>query len=327
MKKILSITISFILFFSLCSCGNSNTTYQELTSHTKEEFLMDLQKALEERWDENDSNENPYMSFKEEIEYYKKLVNIEYKHLHKYFVCDFGDKAFNQIATDYLSAIQGQYEICTNTSIDQEQFVVKWDEYYSARMQNIKNLYENHQLKFDTKYNNTLYNLGIKSVPAYLLPLQGEWKSINSNWHIIINGDIANLLYYENYGDIVDSENYILRTITEMDSNNIYTVDNYTYFINTDGFLETHKNDNNPITNYYEKVSDITKLPQIIVKKAPYIGMPKDELVNSSWGIPKKVNRDTTVNGIKEQWVYDRPYNRTSYVYVTNGIVTAIQER
>ncbi len=54
----------------------------------------------------------------------------------------------------------------------------------------------------------------------------------------------------------------------------------------------------------------------------PKIGMTKDEVQNSLWGLPQYINKTTTANSVSEQWVYDS--NR--YIYFDNGIVTAIQE-
>lgn len=54
----------------------------------------------------------------------------------------------------------------------------------------------------------------------------------------------------------------------------------------------------------------------------PKIGMTKDEVQNSLWGLPQDINKTTTANSVSEQWVYDG--NR--YIYFDNGIVTAIQE-
>jgi hypothetical protein len=47
-----------------------------------------------------------------------------------------------------------------------------------------------------------------------------------------------------------------------------------------------------------------------------------DEVYETSWGKPKRINTTTTKYGVHEQYVYfgDR------YVYLDNGVVTAIQE-
>lgn len=51
------------------------------------------------------------------------------------------------------------------------------------------------------------------------------------------------------------------------------------------------------------------------------IGMPKEEVIASSWGKPRRVNRTTTGSGAHEQWVYD---SKNLY-YFDNGVLTAIQ--
>lgn len=54
----------------------------------------------------------------------------------------------------------------------------------------------------------------------------------------------------------------------------------------------------------------------------PKIGMTSDEILKSTWGEPKKINKTTYSWGIAEQWVY----SNYRYIYFENGIVTAIQE-
>ena len=57
-------------------------------------------------------------------------------------------------------------------------------------------------------------------------------------------------------------------------------------------------------------------------KPAPAIGMTAEEVRNSSWGKPSDINKTTTAYGVHEQWVYSG--NR--YIYLDDGIVSAIQE-
>ena len=56
--------------------------------------------------------------------------------------------------------------------------------------------------------------------------------------------------------------------------------------------------------------------------KEPQIGMTADEVLESTWGAPKKRNKTTYSWGVKEQWVYSG--NR--YIYLEDGIVTSISE-
>lgn len=56
--------------------------------------------------------------------------------------------------------------------------------------------------------------------------------------------------------------------------------------------------------------------------KSPQIGMTPQEIQNSTWGYPEKINKTTYSWGIIEQWIY--PENK--YIYFQNNLVTAIQE-
>lgn len=53
----------------------------------------------------------------------------------------------------------------------------------------------------------------------------------------------------------------------------------------------------------------------------PKIGMTQEEVLASSWGKPKDINKTTTAYGTSEQWVYSN-YN---YLYFDDGILTSIQ--
>lgn len=51
------------------------------------------------------------------------------------------------------------------------------------------------------------------------------------------------------------------------------------------------------------------------------IGMTKQEVLDSSWGKPKSINKTTTIYGTHEQWVY----GMKSYLYFEDGILTSYQ--
>ena len=60
----------------------------------------------------------------------------------------------------------------------------------------------------------------------------------------------------------------------------------------------------------------LAKLP------CPRIGMTKAQALKSCWGRPESVNRTITAQSVTEQWVY----GYSSYLYFTNGRLTAIQD-
>lgn len=53
---------------------------------------------------------------------------------------------------------------------------------------------------------------------------------------------------------------------------------------------------------------------------SPSIGMTDDEVLETSWGKPKSINKTQTAYGVNEQWVYDR-----GYLYFENHYLVTIQ--
>ena len=51
------------------------------------------------------------------------------------------------------------------------------------------------------------------------------------------------------------------------------------------------------------------------------IGMSEQEVLDSSWGRPQRINRTSTAAGSREQWVY----GIGNYLYFDNGKLTAVQ--
>ena len=56
-----------------------------------------------------------------------------------------------------------------------------------------------------------------------------------------------------------------------------------------------------------------------------WVGM-SEGMLRASWGSPETVNRTVTSSVVSEQWVYHRAYPHDAYVYVENGVVTALQD-
>lgn len=71
---------------------------------------------------------------------------------------------------------------------------------------------------------------------------------------------------------------------------------------------------------YIEQEAKLLDAP--VQKEKPEIGMTELEVMQTTWGAPEKKNTTTTSGGTSEQWVY----RNNRYVYLDNGIVTAIQE-
>ncbi|HWT21663.1 MAG TPA: zinc-ribbon domain-containing protein [Variovorax sp.] len=55
-------------------------------------------------------------------------------------------------------------------------------------------------------------------------------------------------------------------------------------------------------------------------KEGVRIGMSKDDVIASSWGKPRKINKTTNARGTREQWVYDG-----GYLYFDGDTLTTVQ--
>jgi hypothetical protein len=56
-------------------------------------------------------------------------------------------------------------------------------------------------------------------------------------------------------------------------------------------------------------------------KEGVHLGMTQQEVIDSSWGKPRSINRSTYTFGTREQWVY----GDGNYLYFNDGILNSIQ--
>jgi len=176
-------------------------------------------------------------------------------------------------------------------------------------------------------YNNSLAYITNIDI---LMPFQGTWTDgVLGIMDIIICGpqitDVFRLdgevRVYTDNGKI--NGNY-LQTDTNTNYDYIYKLDKngnliQGQIINKNGTL-TISFDNN-VSQTFVKKSDSTIKPAESRKDPPAIGMTAQQVRNSTWGSPDKINTTTTKYGTSEQWVYEN----NKYIYLEDGIVTAIQ--
>lgn len=156
---------------------------------------------------------------------------------------------------------------------------------------------------------------------SQLQKYKGTWKEVGGygNWlifdkwmvHEVINpNDRYQTIFEDKF--ILDRDGKQLK-VSLPAANVKYYIKNGTLFKETTYPDET-------VTNKFSQLNSSTALPTGI--KKPQIGMTAEEVKKSTWGEPKKINKTTTKYGVKEQWVY----GLHKYIYLENGIVTAIQE-
>ncbi len=151
---------------------------------------------------------------------------------------------------------------------------------------------------------------------TFLCKFQGKWKNDQGygdyqiifkgweKWFVIDpNGSNTKVIKYPPY---------------KLDDDKLSGV--YQYYIDENGKL-VEIDDGKKETYTFLSIS--TEIPKEKKEKPePAIGMTANEILNSKWGEPKSKNKTTTAYGTSEQWVY----SNYRYIYLDDGIVTAIQE-
>lgn len=95
-------------------------------------------------------------------------------------------------------------------------------------------------------------------------------------------------------------------------------------FINDNGTIKFFSWGSTPTgKSTADEYKSLTKMPDDFgFPTEPKIGMTAEEIRNSTWGEPKKINTTIIAYHTTEQWCYSN--NR--YVYLKDGIVTSIQK-
>lgn len=127
------------------------------------------------------------------------------------------------------------------------------------------------------------------------------------------------------------AKNYLLARIEMVNHSTPDYVDKYLLYLSRisssyDGILADEIHDYVETRTYgwadIKELAASIKWVEANKKEEPSLNMSAEEVLNSDWGKPKEINKTTTSNGVHEQWVY---YGNR-YIYLDNGIVTAIQE-
>lgn len=213
----------------------------------------------------------------------------------------------------YFSKLSNYKDSSEQLKETQYQYAI--NEYENGNFVKAKELLENLQdYKTSKEY---LSNI------ETLINLQGIWKYKDglSNWVYTINGwnictytkmlkneyIIGDEVYarFDNGNETIKIENQSLKKVFKSGK----TLD-----------LNYNK-ENNTIT---DNIGTYIKQDILSVEKmkTPSIGMTKSEILKSTWGKPKDINRTTTKYGTHEQWCY----NNYKYIYFENDIVTSIQD-
>ena len=246
--------------------------------------------------------------------------------------------------TSKITLEDGQYVFLYNThlvydDIPQDTTNMSDEEIYDLAFEE----YANGNYLLASEYFNRIPSHGNSN--SYLkkcnliLDYQGVYDMYGANYIVIDNGTLYEY-DTDHWGTYsvdktqteiavldLDGESYFVDRVDQFDYENILVL--YKPTKNEEGTLCIEKIyvEQNSSTLYEKNnettYGDLEELYQTeISKPEPSIGMTADEVVNSTWGEPNKINKTTTEYGTSEQWVY----GGGRYIYLDDGIVTAIQE-
>lgn len=169
MKKIIiGILFTGMLLFALVGCGGTES--DENTVLTDEDFISNLGKGLEDRWDIS-QKDTSMMSISESQENISKCINAEEDALLSMDRYTFEDKALEELAQQYFDALDLQREGIQYAGTEQyTEYQQTFELGYYYRIVIINDLSENFGLTVGSKYQSTLddmlaeYNFALETV-------------------------------------------------------------------------------------------------------------------------------------------------------------------
>ena len=196
MKKIRAILSILMIQAILVGCGGQNgvqlttnestvsetmesqiameSSMEEVSSETPSEapetydelFLANFSEAIQARWKlMDDTEEGSELTFEEDVKILKLLVDSESEILNDCRTERFEDTHLQEYAIAYINGLENQshlIEEAVNGNLTEEKFGEEWDKSLLKRAKQICAIYDNYDLKVDSKYNyqlNTMHNI------------------------------------------------------------------------------------------------------------------------------------------------------------------------
>lgn len=153
-RKRVGILFAALLIFCLAGCGSAET--DENTVLTDEDFISNLEKGLENRWDISD-RDTTLMSTSEAQEYLTECIEAETEEVLSMDRYTFEDKALESLAQQYFDALDLQKEgIKYAGTEDYTSYEQTFTMGYNYRITLIHQFYQDYGLTVGGKYQTTL---------------------------------------------------------------------------------------------------------------------------------------------------------------------------
>lgn len=154
-----------MLFTGCSSSGNNQKTEksEEKTKYADEQFIKDMSKGLQARWDLNEKDEKKegYDKIELQSQEYKDMmlsyIQKELDYTEKYTDEKFKDSKLQEYAVKYINLLKQHKDICQYIPVDYYgKYLDEFNPIYDERSKIIEDLVENYNLTVDKKHQDTL---------------------------------------------------------------------------------------------------------------------------------------------------------------------------
>jgi len=237
-KRIIAIMMATMLCLSITACGGGGTTASTETEteyFADTDFISDLAKGLEARWDISDAQDLSTLSDAE----YKKVmvpaVQAELDAVDKYQSEKFSDTKLQEYVIQYINALKDQKAALDYVGVDNLKFSDEWQPAYNKRTQNISIFVNTYGLKVSEKYQTNIDEL---LTNATLVTKEAEQKESIDNWvKSITFNQVEDSYGWRKYEAVVENTTglnfqYINLSINLIDADGIVIETTYSSFQN-----------------------------------------------------------------------------------------------
>ena len=154
-----------MLFTGCSSSGNNQKTEnsEEETKYADKQFIKDMSKGLQARWDLSDADEEKdgYDKIELQSQEYKDMmlsyIKAELDCIEKYTDEKFKDSKLQEYAVKYINLLKQHKDICQYIPVDYYgKYLDEFNPIYDERSKIIEDLVENYNLTVDKKHQDTL---------------------------------------------------------------------------------------------------------------------------------------------------------------------------
>lgn len=238
-KRIGAITLAMVLCFSATACSDNSAAPTETESETEyfadEDFLSDLSKSLEARWDISEAQDLATLTNAEYKTTMESAIQAELDIVGKYQTEKFEDTKLQEYVLQYINNLKDQQASLDYIDADNVKFIDEWNNLYGSRTEIVSTFYNTYGLTVSEKYQSVLNDMLTK---ATIVANQNEQKAIIDSWVKSITFELAeDNSGWKTYQAVAEnttgySFDYINLSINLIDSDGVILETRYSSFQN-----------------------------------------------------------------------------------------------